>query len=161
MDYALITTAVTAVKGAHDVLRAALNLKVETEVSLKISDALQKLDSVQEAVFQAREDLFRLQKENDDLRRQIKERDEWDSVKNKYKLVETIRGGHVYQSIDSSPLHHACPRCFVKREIQILQPKLGDGWDRSECPACSQLYAITPESRTDSPRVESDFDPFR
>ena len=63
MDYALITTAVTAVKGAHDVLRAALNLKVETEVSLKMSDALQKLDSVQEAVFQAREDLFRLQRE--------------------------------------------------------------------------------------------------
>ena len=161
MDYSLITTAVAAVKGAHDILRAALNLRIETEVSLKISDALGKLDSVQEALFQAREELFRLQTETADLRGQIKKHDDWESVKSRYRLVETIRGARVYQSTDASPLHHACPRCFTKQEIQILQDNVMDTYDRSECPACGQHYAIKPERQRNPVRVETDFDPFK
>jgi hypothetical protein len=146
-------------KALIEVLKGLEKLKLDTEVSTRVFDALQKANDMQQQLFEARDSLFGLQTENQELRRQIKDHDDWEAIRRKYKLVETIRGGKVYESIDTSPLHHACPRCFVKHEIQILQDPVGDTYYRSGCPGCGSLYAIKPERHVEPTRVESDYDP--
>lgn len=156
-----VGAAYTSGKALIEVLRGLEKLKLDTEVSARVFDALQRANDMQQQLFEARDLLFSLQTENQELRQQIKERDDWGAIKSKYKLVETIRGGKVFESMDTSPLHHACPRCFVKREIQILQDPVEDTYDRSFCPACGSAYAIKPERPVEPIHVETNFDPRR
>jgi len=68
MDVALVTAAWEGIKFAKDALKAALGYKIEIEVRQKIVAALEKLGSTQDDLFTVRENLFRLQEENEKLR---------------------------------------------------------------------------------------------
>jgi hypothetical protein len=150
----------TSIKALSEVLLGLTKLNLGTEVSLRIFDALRQASDVQQQLFEAQSGLFTLQSENESLRRQIKTYDDWELTKREYSLIQTARGARVYQSLNSAPMHHACPACFSKKVIQILQDVPGDTFDRSQCPGCNQYYAINPERPVRKAEILTDYDPF-
>jgi hypothetical protein len=143
MDVTLVPAVYTALRFAKDALQVALNYKIENATREQISAALEKLGSAQDALFELREELFRLQSENDSLRQDLKSREDWETQKAGYQLQET-RGGAMVYVYSSSPHHYACPNCFAKKTIQILQ---GPG-SLFRCSSCHEGYPIEPAPRT-------------
>ena len=142
MDVTLVTAAWEGIKFAKDALKAALDYKIEIEVRQKIVAALEKLGSTQDDLFTVRENLFRLQEENEKLRQQLKARDEWETQKAGYRLEETAGGAVVYSSTDKEvPKHYACPSCYTKETIQILQDR-GVVSGIFDCSGCKAGYYV-------------------
>ena len=142
MDVTLITAAYTGLKFAKDALQTALGYKIENETRVQISAALEKLGTAQDTLFELREELFRLQTENDRLRQELKSHPHSETQKAPYQLQETARGAVVYVST-GPPRHYACPSCFANRTIQILQDRrvVGGVFD---CPGCKTAYPVNP-----------------
>lgn len=145
MDVALITAAYTGLKFAKDSLQTALGYKIESDTRAQITAALEKLGSAQDTLFELREELFRLQSENDRLRQEIKSREEWEVQKAQYQLSETPGGAVVYL-YTGSPKHYACPSCFAKATIQILQDRRVAG-GVFDCPSCKAVYPVKTRQR--------------
>ena len=142
MDIGMVTAAYTGLKFAKDALQVALSYKIEGETRTQITAALEKLGAAQDTLFELREDLFRLQGENDQLRQQLASRDEWEAQKAAYRLTKTAGGAVVYIS-DGPPPHLACPVCLAKNTIQILQDRrvMSGVFD---CPGCKAEYPVDP-----------------
>lgn len=65
----------------------------------KINDAQGVVSSTLSDLFQAQQRLLEQQKEIQDLHQQIKAHDDWVQVKAQYKIVSTVGGATVYDSI--------------------------------------------------------------
>jgi hypothetical protein len=145
MDTALVTAAITGIRFIKDSLEVALGYKIENESSVKINEALKQVGAIQETLFDLREELFRLQSENQELQRQLKAKEEWETQKSQYSLEETAGSGIVYAFL-GTPKHYACPSCFTKATIQILQDRntMGGHFD---CPSCKAQYRIKPSQK--------------
>jgi hypothetical protein len=152
MDVTLITAAYTGLKFAKDALQTALSYKIENETRAQISAALEKLGSAQDTLFELREELFQLQSENDRLRQELKSRDSWEAQKAGYQLQETSGGAVVYM-YSGSPQHYACPSCFAKMTIQILQDRrvVAGVFD---CPSCKAVYPVKAPQELNRPRPQ-------
>ena len=148
MDVALIGASYTGLKFVKDALQTILNQKIESRTRDQISAALEKLGSAQDTLFELREELFRLQSENDRLRQELKAREEWETQKAEYQLQETPGGAVVY-AYSGSPHHYACPSCFAKKTIQILQ---GPGYI-FDCSSCNVGYQVKPAPRLSAQRA--------
>lgn len=150
-----VAAAYTGLKFAKDALQAILSGKVAVESQTQILAALEKVGEAQDALFQLRDEMSRLQTENEHLRQELAAREDWNSAKVKYELGETTGGAVVYAS-KGAPHHYACPVCFEKKSIQILQDRrvMGGVFD---CPNCKAEYPIKP---IQSIEVETRYDPF-
>jgi hypothetical protein len=60
--------------------------------------------------------MFRLQAENEQLRQQLKAKEDWENQKSQYQLEQTA-GGAVVWVFTGAPKHYACPSCFSKATI--------------------------------------------
>jgi hypothetical protein len=143
LDIATIGAAYTGLKFAKDALQVALGYKIETETRTQISAALEKLGTAQDTLFELREELFRLQGENDHLRQELAARQGWEALKAQYQLHETSGGAVVYES-PGPPRHYACPVCFAKNVIQILQDRRAIS-GVFDCPSCKAEYPVNPQ----------------
>ena len=144
MDVALIGGAYNGLKFAKDALTTALSYKIENDTRAQISAALERLGTAQDTLFDLREELFRLQSENDELRRQIKSSEDWQAQKSMYELSQTPGGAVVY-SFTGTPKHYACPSCFAKSKIELLQNRrLVSG--TFDCPGCKTTYPVNPRT---------------
>ncbi len=133
IDPASVSATIAGLKFAKDTLQVMLGLKVEASTQAAVVDAMSKLVAAQETI-------LRLQAETDELRRNLNARDDWDSRKARYSLTKTVGGAIVYES--TFPMHHfACPACFEKHEVQILQDCGGVG-GTFQCSACKVFYPI-------------------
>jgi len=140
MDISAVGAAYTGLKFAKDALQVALSYKIENETRTQISAALDKLGAAQDSLFELREELLRLQGENDRLRQALKAQQDWEATKARYQLEATSGGAVVYGSLDS-PKHFACPSCFAKAEIQILQDRrVAAGV--FDCPSCRAVFPV-------------------
>jgi hypothetical protein len=140
MDIALIAGAYSGLKFAKDALQVALGYKIETETRTQISLALEKLSTAQDTLFELREELFRLQSENEQLRGELKAQQDWQVEKAKYQLQQTVGGAVVY-AYSGTPKHFACPSCFTTGAIQILQDRRVIS-GAFEMPGCKTLYPV-------------------
>ncbi len=140
MDVTLVTAAYTGLKFAKDALQTALSYKIENETRAQINAALEKLGQAQDTLFELRNELFRLQSENDRLRQELKSRDESEAQKANYELRQTPGGAVVYL-YTGSPMHYACPSCFARSTIQILQDRHVAG-GVFDCPGCKAVYPV-------------------
>lgn len=135
MDMASITAAITGIKFAKDTVQTFVDYKVEEGSQAKVSAVLDKLAIAYESLFDMRDELFRLQSENERMRQDLKSRDDWETRKGQYRLVRTEAGAMVWAAT-FEPSHSICPVCFERREAQMLQPR-GSILD---CPACKASY---------------------
>jgi len=142
MDIATISTVWTSFKMAKDAGKALLNLKIDTEVRLKVFEMLERFGETQDCLFQLREVLEKLQSENRELREQLAATADWNSRLEKYSLVKTRGGAIVYES-QLGPKHYACPSCIENRSIHPLQDThTYEG--KFICPKCDTKFPIRP-----------------
>ena len=141
MDMTTIAAALASAKAVKELLQAATGLKIDTEILVRINKALNEVSAIQEKLFEAREQLFNLQKENDDLRQQIKVHGDWKQRLGQFALTKTVGGAVVYESSDDKPKHYVCPQCIEKQQVQILQD-LNVASGIFECPGCKNKYPI-------------------
>jgi hypothetical protein len=132
----------TGLTFARDAFQVMLGSKIEIETQTRILEALTKLGAAQDTLFQVREELFRLQGENDRLRQELAARNDWETQKAKYHLTTTAGGGQVRFS-DGPPPHYACPACFSNKIIHILQD-LGTMGGGFQCPGCKSIFKVNP-----------------
>jgi antitoxin component of RelBE/YafQ-DinJ toxin-antitoxin module len=85
MDMTSITSAYTSLKTIKEIGTVLLNAKIDAEAKQRVSDVLDKLGTVQDTLFYIREELLRVQDENQDLKKQIKELEENLDLKSKMK----------------------------------------------------------------------------
>lgn len=139
MDMASIGSAITAIRFAKDTVQTFVDSKIEAESQTKVSAVLEKLTDAQGSIYDMRDEMFRLQSENQQLHRDIRARDDWDARKAQYSLQRTVGGAVIYVSA-AEPKHCACPVCIERHEVQILQPR----GVLLDCPSCKATYQASP-----------------
>ncbi len=142
MDVGSITAGYTSLKFIKDSLEVMLSYKIDIESQSRINAALKEVGTIQDTLFHTREELFRLQTENEQLRQELKAKEGWENQKSQYQLEDTAGGATVY-AFTGTPKHYACPSCFTKATIQILQDRrvIGGIFD---CPSCRTPYKVNP-----------------
>jgi hypothetical protein len=151
MDLSSISAALASAKLIKDTVQGLTHLKIESSSLARINDALNQANELLGSLFEAREELFRLQKENHELEKKVQAHDDWKARLAEYTKEETEGGAVVYESISNSPKHYACPRCVEKREIHMLQKAGNSG--SFECPNCQKIYLINPRPPIKPPRT--------
>jgi hypothetical protein len=153
MDLVTIKGAIDGVGYIKTVLGTLLNEKNEMTVRERVRDILGRVDSIQTALFDAREDSFRVQQERDELQQKVRAFEDWKDTEKEYVLKKTPAEGWLYESV-SDPKHFVCPSCFAQKRILPLQ-HLDDGI--AMCPLCKADYQINPSPPL---QVSRDTDPW-
>jgi hypothetical protein len=139
MDLVTINAAIASAKAAATTLSALLKLKLDHETLVIVNEACQQLADVQQQLFSTNEQLFTLQRERDDLQKRLESIEEWEKNKAAYKLVETEAGAFIWESVESSPKHYACPVCITDKKL-VPMSKRGDYL--VACPACNKTFQV-------------------
>lgn len=147
MDIATISAAYEGLKIGKSLLTSIYELKIEADTKAKVAEVMSKLGDAQDALFAMREELFRLQSANADLKKSIADYESWDKRLSEYSLAKTAGGAVVYEYC-REPKHYACPSCIGKEVIEILQDNRTDS-GKFRCVGCDAEYPINP--RTDPP----------
>ena len=142
MDLIAITAAYNGLMVGREVLTTFMEGKTQVDSQGRVLDALVKLASAQDTIYEMRDELFRLQSENQDLRRMAGDYEQWTQRLSGYSLQSTSGGAIVYVS-HSEPRHFVCPTCVNKREIQILQDNR-TFTGKFRCTGCQNEYPINP-----------------
>jgi regulator of replication initiation timing len=133
--------AMAAVGAVREMVKVTFNAKVDSHASERVFEAMDKLGTVSDTLYAMRDELFRLQAENEKLRREAKDQQALQERLQKYALQVTP-GGAVVQVHKEDPPHFACPVCINAGRVEVLQPRVVRG--RHVCPSCSAQYAVEP-----------------
>lgn len=133
--------AMTAVGALREIVKVSFNAKVDAKSSERVFEAMDKLGTVSDTLYSMRDEMFRLQAENEKLRREARDQQALQEKLQKYAL-EVTPGGAVVQIHKEDPPHFACPVCINTGRIEVLQPRVVRG--RHVCPSCAAQYAVEP-----------------
>lgn len=151
MDIATITAAYEGLKVGKSILKALYESKVEADAKEKIDEVMSKLGEAEDTLFSMREELFRLQSDNESLKKEIAETDSWNNKLSQYELTKTAGGAVVYKFI-GTPEHFICPSCVSKKTIEILQDNRTIS-GKYRCVGCNAEFPINPRRDPPIPRV--------
>jgi predicted RNA-binding Zn-ribbon protein involved in translation (DUF1610 family) len=152
MDATSIAGAYTGLKAAKDILVALFDAKVDADAKSKILEAQSRLGEVQDVLFSLREQLFQLQEDRDSLRLQLSEAQGWNATAGQYELASTPGSAVVYR-FKGQPDHFACPSCFNKHQVHILQD-LRKFSGLFGCTGCGSEYPVKVARSMGSIRME-------
>ncbi len=140
MDIASLKLAYDGLKSAKEIFTAFEDLKSKSESLSKVNEAVKQVGLAQDILYDVREELFKLQEDNNNLRKQFSEHEAWELKLSRYELVKTEGGAIVYKSREGVE-HFICPSCVVKKEIHPLQDgRLASG--TFDCPGCDKGFPI-------------------
>jgi hypothetical protein len=132
-----------------------------------LADVKGTVVELKEKILAARESQLATLKEIDELKRKVMEVEDWEAQKKRYEPMQFEPGVTVYalknNMAPGEPVHHACPRCFQKKEISILQRTAKTSYGRYVhfCPACNTELAYGQMApQRPNPRVITDYNPF-
>ena len=140
VDIDSIAAAYNSLKFAKDALKVSLKYKIEIEAREKVLAALEKLGDLQDTIFELQRDRAEQQTEIERLHDELNKRNDWEATKVKYDLEQTVGGAVVY-TFTGLPKHYACPSCFSKNIIQILQDQRNAGGTFG-CPGCKAAFPV-------------------
>lgn len=132
MDIASISTAYTAIKAIKELGGTLLNAKIDAEAKQRVSDFVEKLGNVQDALFYIREELIKVQDENQNLKSKIK------NLEEKLRIKDKLIYEKSYYWLDDNGVKSGpfCQRCYdVNSNLVHLQGGNNDAWHCSECKA--------------------------
>ncbi len=138
MDLITIKGAYDSLKASKSLLNSLYKMKIDEEVKEQIGEIKEKLGTTQDSLFEIREELFKLQNENNELKHELKHKEDWSNTLNKYALIRTEGDAVVYKS-NFEPSHYVCPSCISKKEIEILQD-LRTLKGHFQCSSCKSLF---------------------
>ena len=149
MDIASISTAYTAIKAIKDIGNTLLNEKIDSEAKQRVSEFVEKLGSVHDALFYIREELIKVQDENQSLKSKIKSLEEKLQIKDKL-IYEKSYYWLEDNGVRSGPF---CQRCYdVKGILVHLQGGKNDTWHCYDCKVnfCGPNYQPPPQRQSSS-----------
>lgn len=147
MDLGSITAAFTSLKVAGEIAKGLIDLKTTTEVQAKAFELGRMILDAQGDLLAANAAQAALIGEVSDLKGQIARMKNWETEKQRYKLIAPFPGCMVYalkksMSGGDTP-HYLCTTCYQKGQPTILQcrenpPPKGGGMGHSSynCPEC-------------------------
>lgn len=130
MDITTISSAYTSLKTIKEIGSSLLDAKIDAEAKARVAEVIEKLGRVQEALFFIREELIRVQDENQVLKRQIadlekklEQRGNVTYEKPSYWIIEGEKRDGPF-----------CQRCYdVDNNLVRLQGGKNDMWRCYEC----------------------------
>jgi len=138
------TTIFTMVSTASGLIKTVADLTTDTKVKEKTVAANNALIEIQSGLLTMQKESLELQQENDKLKRQIEQFNDWEKTKTLYKLVHT-GGSIMYQPSDLNPIQepkrYYCPNCFEQKCLSIAQYFRTAG-NNHFCPKCKTNYDI-------------------
>jgi hypothetical protein len=144
MDMGSISAAVTSLRLAGDIAKGLISLKTTAEVQTKAIELGQQIIDAQQQVFAFNAERATLLERIRELEDQVERMKDWETQKQRYKLVAPFPGCMVYalqkSMSEGEPPHYLCASCFQEGARSILQGSMGrhtkEGWDFSKyrCP---------------------------
>lgn len=148
MDVASISSAYTALKTMKEIGTSLLNAKIDADAKQRVNDVLDRLGSVQDTLFYIREELLKLQDENQDLKKRVSELDE----KLKTKAVVKWKVPFYWACENEEEDGPFCQKCY-DADGKLIRVQ-GGGNDRWYCYECKSTF-YGPNYEPPKPRVIS------
>ncbi|WP_116644743.1 hypothetical protein [Salinivibrio sp. HTSP] len=145
MDFATVTSAYEGLKIGKSLLKSIYDSRVEADAKEKIDEVMNQLGEAQDTLFSMREELFRLQSQNEEYRKRLTDDETWSKKVEQYQLTETAGRAIVYEYL-GNPKHFVCPSCIEKKTIQILQDNRTSS-GKYRCVHCNAEFPIKPFHR--------------
>lgn len=149
MDITSISTAYTSIKAIKEIGGALLNAKIDSDAKQKVSEVVEKLGNIQDTLFYIREELIKVQDENQNLKTKIKSLEEELQVKEKL----TFDKSYYWLNEEDTKKGPFCQRCYDVNHILVhLQNGKNDIWYCFECKATfyGPNYTPSPPPRRQS-----------
>lgn len=143
-----IGSALGSINAAISLVRVAVGAKMDAEVRAKVLEAMDALIQSQTQLLDARIQMHDLVDENRTLKRKLEEREDWKQRADRYELVKAPGGAMVHQ-FKGEPAHYACPACFERQQVQVLQDRRVMSGDWS-CPSCDKTFHVTQPTKNPS-----------
>lgn len=137
------SAALAAIKGTKELLTGALDAKIDIEVRAKVSEAREKIGTIQDTMYELRARNFDLLEENGALKAELSKAQGWQAQLDAYELVKAPGTAMVYRS-KTEPVHYVCPSCLTKQEIHPLQDVKSDSGVYL-CPGCKAYFNVDRE----------------
>ena len=131
-------------------------------------ELVQKLNSLilesQSFAIAAQQQVLELQSELTTLRTHNQNSNNWQTTSALYRRYEAPSKTIVYQLINETsvnPMHYACPNCFEKQQLSILQPfQSHRGGQTVKCVSCNVQFTLIPHRPAPPIQYDRDYDPF-
>jgi len=141
VDITAIQSAIGSLKIATQVTKALLDLKVDAEVQVKVSELQGALLEAQTGALAATTAQFELQERIRELGEKVPELSIWKVEKECYSLVAPWRGAAQAYALkeacaEGEAPHLLCTHCFQSAKKVILNPVNKDGRALLYCPSC-------------------------
>jgi hypothetical protein len=127
-----ITDAVELTKKVADLVKKGITIDLQESVM-----------NLREAVLNAKDEVLELRQERQEPAALLAAQEDWRARTAPYKLVRTDGGAIVWHS-EGPPFHFACPTCFEKRSVQVLQDSNSTG-GHFYCTSCDKKFPIRRE----------------
>jgi DNA-directed RNA polymerase subunit RPC12/RpoP len=114
-----ITAALASLKSVSDLVKLALELKIDSAVTEKAIESQSAIISIQSVLLALQSEHQALLKEKAELEQLITQANDWKDEFKKYDLEQVEPGIFVYEP-KQGPVYWLCSRCFEDRRKSIL-----------------------------------------
>lgn len=146
-----LAAAISSLKALKDGISLAFDAKVDAEVRSARVAVMDQLGKTQETLYDLRDELFKIQTENEELKRAASSSAKWDEASAQYEFVESPGGAYVFRSLSDHNLF-ACPTCMHNKRLSALQPQ-GMYPSTRWCLVCEKPYRVTTDQQPRLPMV--------
>ncbi|MEF2073502.1 hypothetical protein [Consotaella aegiceratis] len=131
-----LAAGIGALKGAFDIAKSIKDLNDRAAVNAAVIELQAKILEAQQAASDARDQM-------QEMRHLLDLYDQWDAIASRYALRDFGGDTFAYEAkqekLNGDPPHLACPNCFRKKQLSILQfHGTYSGRRRFECQACEK-----------------------
>jgi hypothetical protein len=152
MDTASVTAAITSARFIKDFLEVVIGYKIENESNAKINEALKQAGAVYDTLYTLREELFRLQTENQELQQKLRTQ-EFEKNQRIEELEEALRSKDSLIKVDDAyyvagPGGHPsgepyCMHCWevTHKKYHLKYTRL-IRIEKNICPNCDCKYEV-------------------
>jgi predicted transcriptional regulator len=123
-DIGTIAAALSSIKTAYDIAKAAKGIHDETKLQGAIIELQSAILAAQESALGAQAEQAAMRDQIRNLEARITEFDRWDAEKVKYELQQVYSGAYAYVPKPGAgvpgPVHWLCTACYERRRKSIL-----------------------------------------
>lgn len=137
-----ITAGLSSIKTIGDIATFLLKAKLGSDVAQKAIELQSTIIALQTAMLTAQAQIQGLTTENDQLKKQLADVENWNAEAAKYRLKEVTSGNFAYvlneDQTRTQPNHWLCVYCFHRQQKSILQKNntIPSHWWKYDCPTC-------------------------
>jgi hypothetical protein len=154
VDMSAIAGALSALKGANDIAQAMIGLRDATAFQSKLIEFQAKIIEANNSAFAAQDERSALLRQISDLESEVATLKAERSRLQRYELKDFGGSTFAYQlkasEANGEPIHRACPNCYSKGHIAILQFDFvtAPGQDRYDCRSCNSQFEFGQRRQT-------------